>query len=133
MTLERLGQRALFSGIAVHTTTGPQLPKVRVRRLRLPEMTLETWPPPQRLRRHLHEAPKLRKPPIGPNPYAKDDLAWIDEIRQLPSWPESGLVYWVNFRDTVLFVTQALVGGKMLEIGDGETAYKLATTKIHDR
>jgi hypothetical protein len=23
----------------------------------------------------LHEAPKLRKPPVGPNPYAKDDLA----------------------------------------------------------
>lgn len=60
-------------------------------------------------------------------------LGWIDEIRRLPSWPKSGSVYWVNFRDTVLFVAQALVGGKLLEIGDGETAYKLATTKIHDR
>jgi TIR domain len=28
-----------------------------------------------KLLRHLHEAPKLRKPPIGPNPYATDDLA----------------------------------------------------------
>jgi hypothetical protein len=28
-----------------------------------------------KLLRHLHEAPKLRKPPVGPNPYAKDDLA----------------------------------------------------------
>jgi hypothetical protein len=26
-------------------------------------------------------------------------FVWIDEIRRLPSWPEGGMVYWVNFRD----------------------------------
>jgi hypothetical protein len=60
-------------------------------------------------------------------------LGWIDEIRRILSWPQSGLVYWVNFRDTVLFVTQALVGGKLLECGEGKTAYNLATTKVEDR
>jgi hypothetical protein len=60
-------------------------------------------------------------------------LGWIDEIRRILSWPQSGLVYWVNFRDTVLFVTQALIGGKLLECGEGKTAYNLATTKVEDR
>jgi hypothetical protein len=40
------------SPAAVNTTTGPQ-PQIRFRRLRLPRTTLETRPPPQRLRRHL--------------------------------------------------------------------------------
>ena len=60
-------------------------------------------------------------------------LGWVrDEIRRIPTWPQGGYVYWVDFRDTVLFFTQALIGGK-LECGEGKTAYNLAITKVQDR
>ena len=57
-------------------------------------------------------------------------LGWIDTIYSPADWPTSGATYFVKFPETMLFVTQALVGGMLMAGGAGVEAYHLAASKI---
>ena len=59
-----------------------------------------------------------------------DQLGWIDSILSPDGWERSGDIYWVDFPDSVLFVTQALVGGMLVDVGKGDVAYRLGASKI---
>ena len=60
-------------------------------------------------------------------------LGWVDTMYSPPGWKHEGSVYLVRLPETVLFVTQALVGGMLMESGSGEAAYRLACTKVKNK
>ena len=57
-------------------------------------------------------------------------LSWLDTLRTPANWEQSGSTYWVDFPETVIFISQAIVGGMLMESGVGDAAYRLATTKL---
>ncbi len=61
-----------------------------------------------------------------------DQTGWIDAILNPEGWERSGPVYWVEFPDAVLFVAQALIGGVLMEVGEGRVAYQIGVSKIGD-
>lgn len=61
-----------------------------------------------------------------------DQTGWIDAILSPEGWERSGPVYWVEFPDAILFVTQALVGGLLMEVGEGRLAYQIGVSKVGD-
>jgi hypothetical protein len=67
----------------------------------------------------------------GKDGYA-DQLGWVETILEPAGYEKSGTIYHATFPQTILFVTQALVGGMLMLGGAGEAAYRLATTKIPD-
>jgi TIR domain len=67
------------------------------------------------------------------NPDYAGQLSWIDELRSQSEWMTGGLTFWVDLPDLVFFVTQALVGGMLMESGTVESAYRLATTNLSTR
>ncbi len=62
-----------------------------------------------------------------------DQLGWIETILEPAGFEKSGTLYHAAFPQTVLFITQALVGGMLMLSGSGEAAYQLAVTKIPDQ
>lgn len=68
----------------------------------------------------------------GKKGYA-DQLSWIDKILKPEGWEQSGLSYWLDFPTAALFVTQALVGGMLMEVDQGKSALSIGVSKITDR
>lgn len=62
-----------------------------------------------------------------------DQTGWIDAILDPDGWERSGSIYWVDFPDALLFVTQALVGGMLMEVGQGESALRIGTAKVGNK
>jgi len=61
-----------------------------------------------------------------------DQLSWVETVLDPAGYDKSGAVYHATFPQTVLFVTQAFVGGMLMLSGAGEGAYQLATAKVPD-
>jgi Caspase domain len=61
------------------------------------------------------------------------DLGWIHTIRTPANWPVSGYSYFVDFPLVILFIAQAVIGGALMEHGGGETALRIALSKIPQR